>query len=120
MSIEDDARKAVDAAAGTGPQAMQPRHRDVFPTLMTALHGNLSRWEGVLARMLPVLERAALNPQADQAVEVIMTMAGMGAEAHEFQAIIDLGSAVIARRQAAPQPQFLPAPAGTAQPEGAA
>jgi hypothetical protein len=42
-----------------------------------------------------------------------MTMAGYGAEAHEFQAIIDLGEAAIRRRQqgSGPQPQFLPAPA---------
>ena len=117
MSIEDQARAAVDAASGTGPQAIAARPP---ASRWGRVHHDLSGMGHALLDMAKLTSRIAFSPKADEAVEVILQMAGLDAEAHEFQAIIDLGNAVIARRQAAaPQPQFLPAPAGTAQPEGA-
>jgi hypothetical protein len=111
MSIEDQARHAIDAASG--------QHAAPEPASATALtrwgriHADLSGFGRALLRMAPVAEGIAANPDLERAVEVLMTMAGYGAEAHEFQAIIDLGEAAIRRRQqgGGPQPQFLPAPA---------
>lgn len=112
MSIEDQARAAVDAANGTGPQAAQPR------TTMGAVHRDLLAIGHAASRAVPVLEAIAVNPLIDELVAEALEALHAGGLEPVLQAAID--SLRAARmRQAAPQPQFLPAPAaGTAQPEG--
>lgn len=111
-------RAALDAANGTGPQAAmtgQPR------TSMGAVHRDLTAIGHAVSRMLPVAEAIALNPLIDELVAEALEALHAGGLEPVLQAAVD--SLRAARlRQAAPQPQFLPAPAdGAAQlPEGAA
>lgn len=126
MSIEEQARAAVDQAAGAhaAPQQEAPMPQEL--TRWGRIHRDMTGMGHALLDMARLSARIKADPQLEAAVETLMAMAGLGAEAHEFQAIIDLGQAVVARRQAAPagtgaQPAFTPADGvgGMAQPDGA-
>jgi hypothetical protein len=112
MSIEADARAAVDAASGTGPQ---PAHAAPQPrTTMGVVHRDLVAVGHAVTRAVPVLEAIAVNPLIDELVAEALEALHAGGLEPVLQAAVDSLRAARLRQSAG----MLPAP--VAQPEGGA
>jgi hypothetical protein len=76
-----------------------------------ALHHNLTLFASTVGHFLPVLQRIALNPLLDQAVEALLAAEGAGVAEEVFVGAIDMLNAAAAHKTAQPAPQPAEAPA---------
>ena len=108
MSIEEQARAAVDGQhpgpqpAGAHAAPSQPSQRRTFAA--EGHHIMSTAWHA-LGRFLPFMERAALDPQVDEGIELLMTAAGLGTEARDLEPALVLLRHIVATAQAGQQPQ---------------
>ena len=108
MTIEGQARHAVDAASGTGPQPALPAAAPQPRTTMGVVHRDLVSVGHAIASAVPVLEAIAVNPLIDELVAEALEALHAGGLEPVLQAAVDSLRAARLRQQ---QPRFLPAPA---------
>lgn len=108
--IADQAGAAVH---GTGPQHAMPAqgaHAAPQRTFAAEAHHIMNGAWHAIGRFLPFMERAALDPQVDEGIELLMQAAGLGAEARELEPALVLLRHIVAVKQAdsatSQQPQF--------------
>lgn len=70
------------------------------PSLIARVHHDLAAVGHVVTRMVPVLEGIAANPQVDEGVSLLLSAAGLGAEAHDLAPVLAVLRDLIARKQA--------------------
>ena len=115
MSIEDQARAAVANAPTTGAHAAPAPPQQPAPRRTFAAEGHhimSTAWHAI-GRYLPFMEEAALNKQTDEGIELLMTAAGLGAQARDLELVLVQLRHIVATlqaEQAAPQSSFQPAP----------
>jgi hypothetical protein len=98
---------AADAAVhGAAPQPAQPGL-----SRWGRVHSDLTGFGHALLEMAALTGRIALDPQTEEAVELIMQAAGLGAEARELKPVLVLLRDIVAEKTAAQAaaPAFTPA-----------
>lgn len=110
MNIAKDAREAVDAANGTGPQHGAHAAPAQPPQLSRwgRINADATAFEHTIAHLIKVSGHIIANPQLEEGVELLMTAIGLGAEARDLELVLVQLRHIVAGLQAA---QPLPAPA---------
>jgi len=80
------------------------------PTRFSRISHDLTGIGHAILHMAPVMAQVAVNPGIDEAVELLLDAAGLGAEAHDLAPVLAVLRDLVARK-AAQQPPFAPAAA---------
>lgn len=107
------------AGNGTGPQPATGAHAapHVSPALSRwgRIHADVTGFGRALLEMGKVTGRIVSDPKLEEGVELLMTAAGLGAQARDVELVLVQLRHIVAELQAqgsGPQPAFLPAPDG--------